>query len=304
MARLMRALPTLTTTNLADLAIVMKPQVKTRSTYRRLQRFFAGLAFDYVRFGQFLLRLVPASPPYVVVCDRTEWHFGSASVNVLMIGIAREGIAFPISWTVLSHRGGSGAEEHIDLLGRFLEVVGPDQIRVLVADREFTGGDLLCALKERSVPFAIRIKADRRVGPYSKEYFLPARMLMRLLSEGQADHLNESFGEPCVLGEAESVPVQVVRKQLSDGSMLILAAQGIEEEPIVESIFEAYRKRWEIETLFAALESGGFDLEATHLTRPERIRKLLGMLAFGYTWARLIGLDRKCREGPPRAIVC
>jgi hypothetical protein len=300
MSRLTRALLTLTTTNLADLALVMKPQVKTRSTYRRLQRFFAGFAFDYVQFGQFLLRLVPASPPYVVVCDRTEWHFGSASVNVLMIGIAHEGIAFPISWTVLSHGGGSGAEEHIDLIDRFLEVAGPDQIHVLVADREFTGGDLLRALKERSVPFAIRIKADRHVGPASKDYSLPARMLVRPLSEGEARRLNESFGEACVLGEAESVPVEVVGTRLSDGSMLILAAYRLEGEAGMESIFEAYRKRWQIETLFAALKSRGFDLEATHLTRPERIRKLLGVLAFAYTWARLIGLDRKRQEGPPR----
>lgn len=300
MARLTRALLTLTTTNLADLALVMKPQVKTRSTYRRLQRFFASFAFDYDRFGQFLLRLVPASPPHVVVCDRTEWHFGSTSVNVLMIGIAHEGIAFPISWTVLSHGGGSGASEHLDLVDRFLEVAGPEQIRVLVADREFTGGDFLRGLKERSVPFVIRIKANRRVGPSSKEYSLPARMLMRPLAEGEARRLTKSFGEPCVLSEAESVPVQVVGKRLSDGSMLILAAHRLEGEALMESIFEVYRKRWEIETLFAALKSRGFDLEATHLTKPERIRKLLGILAFAYTWARLIGLERKRREGPPR----
>ena len=43
MARLIRALPIQTTTNLAQLAQVMKPQVETGSTYRRIQRFFAGL---------------------------------------------------------------------------------------------------------------------------------------------------------------------------------------------------------------------------------------------------------------------
>lgn len=302
MARLIRALLTLTTTNLADLALVMKPQVKTRSTYRRIQRFFADFAFGYAELGRFLLRLVPTTAPYVVVCDRTEWHFGSAPVNVLVIGIAvgdvssPNAIAFPIAWTVLSHGGGSGATEHLDLLDRFLEVVPPEQIRVLVADREFTGGDLLRGLQDRSVPFAIRIKADRHVGPSSKEYSLPVRLLMRPVSEGQSLYLADSFGEEQVLSGAESVPLQVAGRRLSDGSMLILAARGIEGE----AIFEAYRNRWEIETLFAALKSRGFDLEATHLTRPGRIRKLLGILAFAYTWARLIGLDRKRREGPPR----
>lgn len=57
----------------------------------------------------------------------------------------------------LSHGGGSGATEHIDLLDRFLEVIEPEQICVPVADREFTGGDLLRGLKERSVPFVYHI---------------------------------------------------------------------------------------------------------------------------------------------------
>jgi hypothetical protein len=65
-------------------------------------------------------------------------------------------------------------------------------------------------------------------------------------------------------------------------------------------MFELYRQRWDIETLFAALKSRGFDLEATHLTEPDRIRKLLGVLALTYSWTLTSGLDRKRREGPPR----
>ncbi len=57
-----------------------------------------------------------------------------------------------------------------------------------------------------------------------------------------------------------------------------------------------YRKRWEIETLFAALKSRGFDPEATHLTKPDRIRKLLGVLALTYSWTRILGIDREAKE--------
>ncbi|MCS3705879.1 hypothetical protein GGP62_000854 [Salinibacter ruber] len=65
-------------------------------------------------------------------------------------------------------------------------------------------------------------------------------------------------------------------------------------------MLDLYRKRWEIETLFAALKSRGFGLEDTHMTEPDRIRKLLGVLAVTYSWTRLIGLDRKATEGAPR----
>lgn len=53
MARLMRALPMQTTTNLAPLAVVMKPQVETDSTYRRLQRFSLILPLATRHLGGF-----------------------------------------------------------------------------------------------------------------------------------------------------------------------------------------------------------------------------------------------------------
>jgi len=80
---------------------------------------------------------------------------------------------------------------------------------------------------------------------------------------------------------------------------LILVARGNEAEE-AEGLFDLYRRRWEIEILSAAFKSRGFDLETTHLTEADRIRKLLGVLALTYSWTRLIGIDQKKREGSPR----
>ncbi|MCS4191801.1 hypothetical protein GGP51_003299 [Salinibacter ruber] len=296
MARLMRVLPMQATTNLSELAVVMKPEVETDSTYRRLQRFFAKFDFGYQRLGGFLLDLVPTDPPYVAVLDRTEWHFGQTSVNVLMVGIAEGGIAYPVVWNVLDHGGGSGAEEHTELLDRFLRLIKPDELRALVADREFTGSDFLKALDQREIPFVIRLKKDRRIGPSSREssgeWSLPVKMFARTCQPGQVSQLPAPTG----LGGAESVECQVTTRRLEEDSFLILA--GREVDP--ESMLDLYRKRWEIETLFAALKSRGFGLEETHMTGPDRIRKLLGILALTYSWTRIIGLDRKAKEGAPR----
>jgi hypothetical protein len=292
MARLMRVLPMQTTTNLAELAVVMKPEVETDSTYRRLQRFFAGFEFGYQRLGRFVLDLVPTDPPYVAVLDRTEWHFGKTAVNVLMIGIAEDGIAYPVVWSVLDHGGGSGADEHTELLNRFLRLVEPDELRALVADREFTGSDFLEALDQREIPFVIRLKKDRRIGPPSGEWMLPVKMFARACQPSQVSQLTAPKG----LGGAESVECQVTAGRLEEDSFLILA--GREVDP--GSMLDLYRKRWEIETLFAALKSRGFGLEDTHMTEPDRIRKLLGMLALTYSWTRILGIDRKSKEGAPR----
>ena len=60
------------------------------------------------------------------------------------------------------------------------------------------------------------------------------------------------------VGGAESTEVQIGLKRLEDDSFLILASRGVD----ADSIFDLYRQRWEIETLFAALKSRGIDLEA------------------------------------------
>jgi hypothetical protein len=101
--------------------------------------------------------------------------------------------------------------------------------------------------------------------------------------------------------EGARVPVQVlVRRIGSDATplkdrFLVLATAGVDPErgPAL------YRRRWEVETLFAALTSRGFDLEATHLTAPGRIRRLIGLLAIAFAWSHLVGEKRAKQHSPP-----
>ena len=89
MARFTSALLRLTTSDLWKIALALKAGVHPQSNYRRIQRFLAGYEVDFARLGRLLVHLVPQDPPYVVVIDRTEWHFGQTPVNVLTVGIAR-----------------------------------------------------------------------------------------------------------------------------------------------------------------------------------------------------------------------
>ncbi|WP_423816218.1 transposase [Salinibacter ruber] len=60
-----------------------------------------------------------------------------------------------------------------------------------------------------------------------------------------------------------------------------------------------YRRRWEVETMSAALKSRVFNLEETHLTAPDRVDRLIGLLALTFGWTHLAGEKRAAREGPP-----
>ena len=80
-------------------------------------------------------------PPWTLSLDRTTGSFGSVHVNILMLGIVHEGVAFPLFWTMLDKRGNSHSDERIDLLERFERVFPTAQVRCLVGDREFVGQD-------------------------------------------------------------------------------------------------------------------------------------------------------------------
>ena len=52
-----------------------------------------------------------------------------------------------------------------------------------------------------------------------------------------------------------------------------------------------YKDRWQIESAFKALKSGGFKLEYTHLTEPDRVQKLFALVIIAYTWAYIVGIQ-------------
>lgn len=286
-ARFTMALLTLTTTNLAKLALALKASAKTASNYRRIQRFMAAFAFDFEAFARLLLGLLPQQGGYLVVIDRTEWHFGQTPINVLMLGIAYNGIAFPILWQVLGKEGASSAEEGKALFRRFLGSVPAEAIQAVVGDREFIGEPWLAFLEERQIPFVIRLRKRRRLAlGHPEGPALPAELFFRALPIGQQRRLKDRY-----LG---SVAVDVVGLRQSDEEYVILATTLAPDEAMA-----IYRRRWEIETLFAALKTRGFDLEATHLRHPERIAKVIGLLSLAFVWSHLIGQWRSGREGPP-----
>ena len=302
-ARFQAALLMRQTTNLTKLAASLKGGVQIASNYRRIQRFLSGYEVDFTALGRLLVHLLPQNGPYVVTLDRTEWHFGNTPVNILMVGIAHKGTAVPIVWKTLPNGGGSGADAHINVVERFLTIVDPEAIRVVLADREFIGAEWLQALQEQGIPFAIRLRSNRRIGhsgeSSDEESALPVRMFARPVAQGTERVL---AGDRYLIGaDGQKVPVQVVIRRISsdassDDPFLILATYKL--DPTEASAL--YRKRWEVETLFAALKSRGYDLEATHVTEPGRMQRLLGLLALTFAWTHLVGEKRALWEGPPR----
>ena len=92
------------------------------------------------------------------------------------------------------------------------------------------------------------------------------------LQTGKALHLKKRCAFGCDL--------YVSAKKLKSGELLILASNRK-----FADVFDQYRIRWEIETLFSAVKKRGFDLEATHLTDPQRLSNLFLVVTIAFVWA-------------------
>lgn len=297
MARFTSALLRLTTTDLWKIALALKAGVRQKSNYRRIQRFLAGYEVDFSALGRLMVHLLPQDPPYVVAIDRTEWHFGQKPVNVLTVGVAHDGMTIPVVWHALPNGGGSGQAAQTETLAQLLEVIDASSIQVVLADREFISTGWLRMMQRRGIPFCIRLRSDRGIGDTEEGPTLLARMYARPLRVG-AERVLE--GTRYLFGsEGPPIPVRVVLRRVGsrkeDAQFLILATWNLDPGEATD----LYRRRWEIESMFAALKSRGFDLEATGLTEPDRIERLIGLLALAFTWTRLVGKHRAQREGPP-----
>ena len=264
----------LTTVNFTKLSNALNGKAKQKSNYRRIQRFFALFELPYTAVAGLILNLLPIKTDFTISIDRTTWDFGKLTINLLTAGIVYQGIVFPIVWISLPKKGNSNTSERIQLMERLLQRVDKALIKEIVADREFIGQEWFAWLKAHGLRFAIRIKENATT------------------KNGKGDiALRQLFGDLQVHQE------RILRKpRLVYGHHLYLSVLRLPDEfVIVVSIekgrgaLEAYKKRWGIEVLFAALKTRGFELEETHLTHLERIEKLVAILAIALTWAHLIG---------------
>lgn len=263
------------TVNLAELAVVFAGKASVASNYKRLQRFVRD-PLDEEAFALAMAALLGSPQRWIVILDRTNWQVGEQQVNILFLAIAHQGAAIPLLWTILDKKGNSNTAERIALMERFLRLFGPDRIECLVADREFIGKQWVEYLLGKGIPFRLRVKANNCIAS-AKGSPTRASHLFRFLAP---DHYTVLKGRRRLWGQ----DLYVVGLRLAKGDYLILIT-----DHAPETALEDYARRWEIETLFGCLKTRGFRFEDTRLTRPERLSKLIAVLALAFYWAHRVG---------------
>lgn len=263
--------------NLTLLVPAINDATKLESRYRRLQRFFQTVHFDYDAVARMIMQMFGFNEQcFYLTLDRTNWKWGKKNLNLLVLAVVYKGAAIPIYWLVLNKQGNSNQRERIAQMKRFIGQFGKTAIQGVLGDREFIGQHWWAWLTDQHIPFFMRMKANQHyLDKHGRSRAV--RYLFSDLTPGKARILRQ----PRVVSDQV---VYLSGLRLKSGELLIIASNQFESKP-----FDIYGLRWEIETLFQCLKGRGFNMEATHLTRYFRIKKMVTLLVIGFCWAHKTG---------------
>jgi len=264
-------------------------KAKVESNMRRIQRFFANFVVDTNLIAKLIFCLLPEKPPYRLCLDRTNWKYGVANINILMLSIAYQGMAIPILWTMLPKRGNSNTHERRELIKRFLDLFGEECIEAFLADREFIGDDWFRELIHNQIPFYIRIRGNMWLT-------IPGKGPTKAFWLFNSLPLNTAFHYHKIVSiDGQLVYLSGMKVLNREGKIEYVIVASFKHDPLA---LIKYKDRWQIETMFKAFKSGGFNFEDTHLTDPERIAKLIALVCVAFIWVYLIGISRNNNGNP------
>jgi len=266
------------TVTFSKIANAFDSTAKADSSLRRIQRFIADFSLNSNLVAKLIFSLLPKQDNLILSIDRTNWMFGQSNINIFMLGVVYKGVAFPLMFKILDKRGNSNVDERIALVNRFTSLFGKQCIKSLVADREFVGEKWIEFLNEEQIKYHIRIRNNFKVYIPSKSKELKAFWLFNNLKIGQYKVYHK-------IVKVNNQDCYISGCRLKGGEFLIVISYNKPEQAK-----EDYKQRWQIEMCFKAMKSSGFDIEKTHLTKLDRIEKLVLLIMIAFVWCYKVGI--------------
>lgn len=266
--------------HLSQIANRMNKHVAPESNLRRLHRLLEEVSVEPSHILTFVYNEVRSGasgrtslrPKKVKLSlDRSEWSSNAQKVNLLTLAVAYKNIALPLLVQDLDKAGCSNSDERIGILEQLLDIVTPEDIEVLSADREFASVAFLEKLVDCKINFVLRLTSDTliTVGNTTQA----ARDWFKTIKP-RCFHNVEVYG----------VTVNVAGYRLNNGDFLIVMTNLDPLEGL-----RLYKERWRIESLFGILKSRGFQLELSRLTSPDKLERLVIFLGLAILWALRVG---------------
>jgi len=160
----------------------------------------------------------------------------------------------------------------------FIEVFGIERIEALTGDREFIGIKWLAWLNANHIQYVIRLKENGQYISNSRGMMVKAHDLFRSLPTGEQVRLvQRKVGKK---GEK----LDMIGSKNNKGELAVFIHSAEIQDPV-----GIYTQRWQIETMFKAFKSSGFDCESTHITNELRLDTLMQVMSIAFCLAYQVG---------------
>jgi hypothetical protein len=257
---------------------------RNESRYMWIERFLSASTIDDTSIMDVLARRLLAT-----LCERGRTVLISIDQTALdderAIGMvsARVGErALPLFWVVKRTAGDIAIKDYLPLLERLKACLCEDAKVIVLADRFFGGPEMIGACQRHGWSYRIRLKGD-----------------LTLLHEGGELSVRDIARPGNGLTEANLCASGVIinigfvhDKGHKEPWFIAMDAQPTRKTTL------DYGLRWSIETMFADFKSRGFGFQHTQLQRPDRISRMLLVLAIALTWATANGHAAQKNSSP------
>ncbi len=230
---------------------------------------------------EILARLAESGEPIPLILDQTK---ACDRHQILMLSVRWGERALPLAWRVAETQGAIGFATQQELLEVVAGWLAVGQAVILLADRFYGTPEMICWCCDRGWDYRLRLKGN-----------LVARLGATRTTTGALALSGGHYFENIILtGKRITTNLGIIRDPGHTEPWIIAMAA----KPGYLTTL-GYAARWGIEPMFSDFKSRGFGLEQTHLRYPDRLARLILVMALALYWAVSTGMWDQANNPAP-----
>jgi hypothetical protein len=263
--------------NLVELAAGLPLETdRTDMRYQWIVRFLSNglVCCDTVMepFAREVIARVAEDGPLTLIMDQTK---ASDRHQILMLSLRWGERALPLAWRVEETEGAIGFATQRVLLDTVAGWLPPEARVALMADRFYGTPDLIGWCATRGWNYRLRLKGN-----------LTALIAGHWTTTGDMARSAGHYFEGVELtAKRVATNIGIIRDPGHAEPWII----AMPEKPSYLKTLE-YSERWGIEPMFSDFKSRGFGIEHTHIHYPDRLSRLILVMALALYWAVSTGM--------------
>lgn len=230
---------------------------------------------------EILVGRADTTDPIPPILDQTK---ASDRHQILMLSVRWGERALPLAWRVAETEGAIGfatQKELLEVVAGWLPVA---QNVILLADRFYGTPEMIRWCRDRGWDYRLRLKGN-----------LIARLGWQKTTTGALALSGGHYFEAVALtGKRVTTNIGILRDPGHEEPWII----AMSTKPGYLTTL-GYAARWGIEPLFSDFKSRGFGLEQTHLRYPDRLARLILIMALALYWAVSTGMWDQANHPTP-----